>query len=43
MINEGPIKHPLGAGHMSDVDVAAFDPIFYLHHWYLPCPNANLI
>ena len=27
----------LGAGHMSDVDVAAFDLIFYLHHWYLPC------
>ncbi|KAK0515535.1 hypothetical protein JMJ35_001569 [Cladonia borealis] len=21
-----------GAGHMSDVDVSAFDPIFYLHH-----------
>ena len=27
----------LGGGHMSDVDVAAFDPIFYLHHCYLPC------
>ena len=23
----------LGAGHMSDVPVAAFDPIFWLHHW----------
>jgi tyrosinase len=21
-------------GHMSDVTVAAFDPIFWLHHWY---------
>lgn len=34
-------KAKLGAGHMSDVDVAAFDPIFYLHHWYLPCPNVR--
>ena len=34
-----------GAGHMSDVDVSAFDPIFYLHHWYLHCPDVrcNLI
>ena len=23
----------LGLGHMSDVPVAAFDPIFWLHHW----------
>jgi hypothetical protein len=23
----------LGLGHMSDVPVAAFDPIFYFHHW----------
>ncbi len=22
-----------GAGHMSSVPVAAFDPIFYIHHW----------
>ena len=22
-------------GHMSDVTVAAFDPIFWLHHWYV--------
>ena len=33
-------KHPkgykgLGLGHMSDVPVAAFDPIFWLHHWYV--------
>ena len=32
-------KKFLGAGHMSDVDVSAFDPIFYLHHWYLSCPG----
>lgn len=25
-------KMPLGFGHMSDVTVAAFDPIFWLHH-----------
>ena len=31
----------LGAGHMSDVDVSAFDPIFYLHHWYLLCPDGK--
>ena len=23
----------VGLGHMSDVPVAAFDPIFWLHHW----------
>ena len=23
----------LGLGHMSDVPVAAFDPVFWLHHW----------
>jgi hypothetical protein len=23
----------LGLGHMCDVPVAAFDPIFWLHHW----------
>lgn len=23
----------LGMGHMGDVAVAAFDPIFWLHHW----------
>jgi hypothetical protein len=23
-----------GLGHMSDIPVAAFDPIFYMHHWY---------
>lgn len=23
----------LGLGHMADVPVAAFDPIFWLHHW----------
>jgi hypothetical protein len=23
----------LGLGHMSDVPVAAFDPIFWFHHW----------
>ena len=34
-------KENLGAGHMSDVDVAAFDPIFYLHHGYLPCPSVE--
>ena len=22
-----------GLGHMSDVPVAAFDPVFWLHHW----------
>ncbi|KAE8158927.1 common central domain of tyrosinase-domain-containing protein [Aspergillus tamarii] len=31
-----PGRHDLklwGAGHMSSVPVAAFDPIFWLHHW----------
>lgn len=23
-----------GVGQMSDVPVAAFDPVFWLHHWY---------
>lgn len=27
----------LGLGHMSDVPVAGFDPIFYFHHWYVCC------
>ena len=31
----------LDPGRMSDVDVSAFDPIFYLHHWYLPCPDVR--
>ena len=23
----------LGLGHVSDVPVGSFDPIFWLHHW----------
>ena len=23
-----------GGGHMSSVPIAAFDPVFWLHHWY---------
>lgn len=25
----------LTAGHMADVPVAGFDPVFWLHHWYV--------
>lgn len=28
-----------GLGHMSDVPVAAFDPIFWMHHWYILSPS----
>jgi tyrosinase len=25
-------------GHMSELDYSAFDPIFWLHHWYVALP-----
>jgi tyrosinase len=28
-----PARRPAPAGHMSDVPYAAFDPVFWLHHW----------
>lgn len=28
-----PDDGPTGLGHMSDVPVSAFDPLFFLHHW----------
>lgn len=27
-----------GGGHMSALEVAAFDPVFWLHHWFEPPP-----
>ncbi|KAH7229837.1 hypothetical protein BKA60DRAFT_590624 [Fusarium oxysporum] len=30
-----------GLGHMSDVPVSAFDPIFRLHHWEVECLGWN--
>ena len=30
----------LGLGHMADVPVAAFDPVFWLHHWFVPSPSS---
>lgn len=30
-----------GAGHMSRIPVAAFDPVFWLHHWYVYAPFPN--
>ena len=32
----------LGLGHMADVPVAAFDPIFWLHHWCVKAPSIFL-
>ena len=32
------IHNSFGAGHMAIVDVAAFDPAFLFHHWYVCIP-----
>lgn len=29
----------VGGGRMSSVLVAAFDPVFWLHHWYFRSPE----
>lgn len=31
----GGFRPAEGVGHMSDVPVAAFDPLFWMHHWYV--------
>ena len=33
--NDEAIDSKKKTGHMSSVPVAAFDPVFWMHHWYV--------
>lgn len=32
----------VGLGHMSDVPVAAFDPIFWIHYWWVKATEVQV-